>query len=52
MLGHNLAMPAYDPDGDALRASRVRIVPAVGEWSPQNDPAAFADLLLRVLDAG
>jgi len=88
LLGHNLAMPAYDPDGDALRVSRVRIIPAVGaasrgtmprragealatllgvqavefpgdhggflagEWSPQNDPAAFADQLLRVLDAG
>ena len=71
-------MPAYHPDGDALRASGVSIVPAVGaasgaamprragealaallgvdavefpgdhggfaanEWSPHNNPAAFA----------
>ena len=88
LLGHNLTMQAYHPDGDALRASGVRIVPAVGatsgrsmprrggealaallrveavefpgdhggfvanEWSPQNDPAAFADRLREVLDAG
>ena len=80
-------MPAYRPDREALRASGVRIVPAVGarsgrtmprrggealaallsvdpiefpgdhggfvanEWSPDNDPAAFADLLREVLDA-
>ena len=88
LLGRNLTMPAYHPDGDALRASGVRIVPAVGatsggtmprrggealavllgveavefpgahggfmtsEWSPQNDPAAFADRLREVLDGG
>jgi pimeloyl-ACP methyl ester carboxylesterase len=88
LLAHNLRMPAYHPDGDALRASGVRIVPAVGatsggtmprrggealaallgveavefpgdhggfmvnEWSPHNDPAAFADRLRQVLDAG
>ena len=88
LLGRNLTMPAYHPDGAALRASGVRIVPAVGvtsggtmphrggealagllgveavefpgdhggfvanEWSPQNDPAAFADRLREVLDAG
>ena len=87
LLGHNLTMPAYHPDGAALRASGVRIVPAVGatsggtmphrggealagllgveavefpgdhggfvvkEWSPQNDPAAFADRLREMLDA-
>ena len=87
LLGHNLTMPAYHPDGEALRASGVRIVPAVGattrgtmahrgaealagllgvqavefpgdhggfvahEWSPQNDPAAFADRLREILDA-
>jgi pimeloyl-ACP methyl ester carboxylesterase len=86
LLGRNLTMPAYHPDGDALRASGVRIVPAVGatsggamprrggealaallgveavefpgdhggfvanEWSPQNDPAAFAARLREVLD--
>jgi pimeloyl-ACP methyl ester carboxylesterase len=88
LLGHNLTMPAYHPDGDALRTSKVRIVPAVGatsgetmprrggealadmlgvevvefpgdhggfmvnEWSPHNDPAAFADRLRQVLDTG
>jgi pimeloyl-ACP methyl ester carboxylesterase len=87
LLGHNLTMAVYHPDGAALRASGVRIVPAVGatsggtmphrggealagllgveavefpgdhggfvanEWSPQNDPAAFADRLREVLDA-
>lgn len=88
LLGRNMTMPAYHPDGEALRASGVRIVPAVGaksrgtmphrggealaallgveavefpgdhggflanEWSPDNDPAAFADRLREVLDAG
>jgi hypothetical protein len=87
LLGHNLTMPAYLPDAAALRASGVRIVPAVGaagrgtmahrggealarllgvqavelpgdhggfmanEWSPHNDPAAFADRLREILDA-
>lgn len=85
LLGHNLAMPAFEPDLAALRASSVRIVPAVGmqgegsmarrggealaaalgvdpcvfpgdhggfaanQWSPGNDPAAFADRLREVL---
>jgi pimeloyl-ACP methyl ester carboxylesterase len=88
LLGRNLTMPAYHPDGHALEASGVRIVPAVGaasgramprrggealaallgveavefpgdhggfmagEWSPRNDPAAFAQRLREVLDAG
>jgi pimeloyl-ACP methyl ester carboxylesterase len=88
LLGHNLTMQPYHPDGAALRASGVRIVPAVGatsggtmphrggealagllgvaavefpgdhggfvanEWSPHNDPSAFADRLREVLDAG
>ncbi len=30
LLGRNLAMPPFEPDLDALRASPVRIVPAVG----------------------
>jgi len=33
LLGYNLTMPAYHPDADALRASGVRIVPAVGATS-------------------
>jgi pimeloyl-ACP methyl ester carboxylesterase len=86
LLGRNLTMPAYHPDGAALRASGVRIVPAVGassgrtmprragealaallevepvefpgdhggfmtnDWSPANDPTAFAKQLREVLD--
>jgi pimeloyl-ACP methyl ester carboxylesterase len=86
LLAHNLAMPPYLPDADALRATGVRIVPAIGtegegtmarrggeafaalldvepvffpgdhggftasEWSPGNDPAAFAAKLREVLD--
>ncbi len=88
LLGHNLTMQPYHPDGAALGTSGVRIVPAVGatsggsmprrggealagllgveavefpgdhsgfvsgEWSPHNDPAAFADRLREVLAAG
>lgn len=88
LLGRNLTMPPYRPDADALRASGVRIVPAVGatsgaamprragealaallgveavefpgdhggfapsDWSPSNDPAAFAATLRRVIDGG
>jgi pimeloyl-ACP methyl ester carboxylesterase len=86
LLAHNLAMPPYQPDADALRATGVRIVPSIGtegqgtmarrggealaallgvepvifpgdhggfaanEWSPGNDPAAFASKLREVLD--
>jgi pimeloyl-ACP methyl ester carboxylesterase len=86
LLGHNMRIPPYHPDAEALRASGVRIVPAVGatsgsavprrggealaallgvdavefpgdhggfvanEWSPQNDPEAFAAKLREVLD--
>lgn len=86
LLSGNLAMPPFSPDADALRASPVRIVPAIGalgegglarrggeavarllgvepvifpgdhggfaasEWSPGNDPAAFAAKLREVLD--
>ena len=85
LLSGNLAMPPFEPDADALRASSVRIVPAIGalgegglarrggeavarllgvepvvfpgdhggfaanEWSPGNDPAAFAAKLRAVL---
>ena len=87
LLSGNLAMPPFEPDFDALRASSVRVVPAIGElgegglarrggeavarllgvepvifpgdhggfaanqWSPGNDPAAFAAKLRDVLDA-
>lgn len=30
MLSGNLAMPPFEPDAEALRASTVRIVPAIG----------------------
>jgi pimeloyl-ACP methyl ester carboxylesterase len=85
LLSGNLAMPPFEPDADALRASSVRIVPALGalgegglarrggeavarqlgvepvifpgdhggfarnQWSPDNDPAAFAAKLFEVL---
>lgn len=86
LLAGNLAMPPFHPDPDALHATGVRIVPAIGtegegtmarrggeafaallgvepvifpgdhggftvsEWSPNNDPAAFASKLREVLD--
>ena len=85
LLSGNLAMPPFEPDADALRASSVRVVPAIGalgegglarrggqavarllgvepvifpgdhggfaanDWSPGNDPAAFAAKLREVL---
>jgi pimeloyl-ACP methyl ester carboxylesterase len=85
LLSGNLAMPPFEPDAKALRASPVRIVAAIGalgdgglarrggeavarllgvepvifpgdhggfagsEWSPDNDPAAFAVKLREVL---
>lgn len=85
LLAHNMAMPPYTPDADALRSSGVRLVVAhgaegegtmarrgaealarllgmtpvvfpgdhggftVSEWSPHNDPAAFAARLKEVL---
>jgi pimeloyl-ACP methyl ester carboxylesterase len=85
LLSGNLAMPPFEPDAPALRASPVRIVVAIGvvgegglarrggeavarllgvepvifpgdhggfaanEWSPGNDPAAFAAKLREVL---
>ena len=88
LLSGNLAMPPFEPDAEALHASSVRIVPAIGalggagwlgaavrrsprllgvepvifpgdhggfaanEWSPGNDPAAFAAKLREVLAAG
>ncbi len=88
LLSRNLAMPAFEPDVAAVRASSVRIVPAIGaqgkgtmarrggealasvlgvdpvvfpgdhggfaanQWSPSNDPAAFAAKLREVLAAG
>jgi pimeloyl-ACP methyl ester carboxylesterase len=88
LLSGNLAMPPFEPDAGALRASSVRIVPAVGalgagglarrggeavarllgvepvvfpgdhggfaasQWSPGNDPAAFAAKLRAVLADG
>ena len=86
LLAGNLTMPPFEPDGDALRASSVRLIPAIGErgegglarrggeavaellgvepvifpgdhggfaanqWSPGNDPAAFAAKLRELLD--
>jgi pimeloyl-ACP methyl ester carboxylesterase len=87
LLSRALAMPPFEPDAEALRASAVQIVPAIGaegegtmarrggealaellglepvvfpgdhggfatnEWSPGNDPEAFAQRLRELLDA-
>lgn len=49
LLGRNLAMPAYQPDAEALRRSPVRLVPAtgaVGEGTmARRGGEALADLL-------
>lgn len=49
LLGRNLRMPPYRPDGTALRASGVRILPAVGASStgtmPHRGGLALATLL-------
>ena len=86
LLSGNLTMPPFEPDADALRASSVRLIPAIAalgegglarrggealasllgvepvifpgdhggfaanEWSPDNDPAAFAAKLRELLD--
>lgn len=86
LLSGNLTMPPFEPDAAALKASRVRVVPAIGalgeggmarrggealaellgvepvifpgdhggftfsEWSPGNDPVAFAAKLRELLD--
>lgn len=86
LLSGNLAMPPFEPGAGALRASPVRVIPAIGargegglarrggqalatllgvepvtfpgdhggfvanEWSPDNDPAAFAAKLRELLD--
>ncbi len=85
LLSGNLAMPPFLPDIEAIQASPVRVVPAIGaegegamprrggqafarllgvepvifpgdhggfvanEWSPDNDPTAFANKLRDVL---
>lgn len=43
LLGRNMTMPAYHPDGDALRASGVPIVPAVGAASGAAMPRRAGD---------
>lgn len=86
LLSGNLTMPPFLPDAQALQASPVRLVPAIGaegegtmarrggealarllgveptvfpgdhggfatsEWSPNNDPAAFAARLREIID--
>jgi pimeloyl-ACP methyl ester carboxylesterase len=86
LLSGNLAMPPFVPDVNALRATPVRVIPAIGklgegglarrggeafasllgvnpvlfpgdhggfaanQWSPNNDPAAFAAKLRELLD--
>jgi pimeloyl-ACP methyl ester carboxylesterase len=86
LLSGNLAMPAFVPDAEAIQASPVRVIPAIGaegeggmarrggealarllgvdpvifpgdhggfaatDWSPDNDPAAFAAKLRELVD--
>jgi hypothetical protein len=86
LLSGNLAMPPFVPDVEALKASPVRVIPAIGaegeggmarrggealarllgvdpvifpgdhggfavsDWSPDNDPAAFAAKLRELVD--
>lgn len=49
LLGRNLTMAAYQPDGDALRASGVRIVPAVGATSGAGMPRRGGEALAALL---
>lgn len=86
LLSGNLAMPPFVPDAEAIQASPVRVIPAIGaegegglarrggealagllgvdpvifpgdhggfaatDWSPNNDPAAFAAKLRELID--
>lgn len=86
LLSGNLAMPPFVPDAEAIQASPVRVIPAIGaegeggmarrggealarllgvdpvifpgdhggfaasDWSPNNDPAAFAAKLREIVD--
>jgi len=49
LLGRNMTMPAYRPDGEALRASGVRIVPAVGAASGAAMPRRAGEALAALL---
>jgi hypothetical protein len=42
LLSWNLAMPPFEPGAEALRQSRVRIVPAIGEAGEGSWPVAGA----------
>ena len=50
LLAYNMAMTPYEPDGEALKASGVRIVPAVGASSGDGMPARGARALAELLD--
>ena len=86
LLSGNLTMPPFLPDAEAIEASPVRVIPAIGaegaggmarrggealarllgvepvifpgdhggftvsEWSPNNDPAAFAEKLRELIE--
>jgi pimeloyl-ACP methyl ester carboxylesterase len=49
LLAYNMAMSPYHPDGDALRATGVRIVPAVGATSGDGMPCRGARALAALL---
>jgi hypothetical protein len=52
LLGHNMRITPYRPDGEALARRACRSGGFVAnEWSPDNDRAAFAAKFREVLDS-
>lgn len=49
LLAYNMAMPPYHPDADALKASGVRIVPAIGAAGTGEMPRRSGQALARLL---
>lgn len=49
LLSGNLAMPPYEPDADSLRASSVRIVPAIGALGEGGLARRGGEALARLL---
>ena len=51
LLAYNMAMPPYHPDADALKASGVRIVPAIGAAGTGEIPRRGGQALAALLGA-
>jgi pimeloyl-ACP methyl ester carboxylesterase len=49
LLAYNMAMPPYHPDADALKASGVRIVPAIGAAGTGEMPRRGGQALAKLL---